>query len=613
MKHTLTLLAITEPDTLRLHPLRPGGPIGKVLHAHDLPLAFDLLATHGVDIVLFDLSQLHLTGVYSFRHLIGAAATAPVILLSRMEESNLAGELLRIGAQDCLIKGQFDADTLQRSILFSLQRKEKENELLQANERLHRVLQVSNDVIWEWDLEANKVTRDEQRLQALFGLEPTASLDRLDAWLARIHPDDRAAVQALMNEVITDPRREVYEVEYRLRRADGTYLYVYDRGTVVRNSDGKVVRVIGAGQNITGRKQAEEKFRLIFNNSPLPTWVYEGGSLRFLEVNPAAVRTYGYSREEFLQLTGRDIRQPGSVAVLEEEMAEILLTGREYRSKAVHLKKGGDVMAVAITAYPVDYFGKAAVLVQAQDITGEERLRRELETSRRQRQQEIMEAVMKAEEKERTSIGHEIMEAVMKAEEKERTSIGHELHDNINQILASAKLYVETALRSGEEKDEYLRQGVHIIDVAIQEIRQLSKDLVATGFRHHGLVVAIQDITSLITTARGIQFHLCTEGYRDEALGEGHRLALYRIVQEQLNNIVKHARATEVQIELYTGDGKVVLRIRDNGRGFDTAARPKGIGLSNIASRASFYNGGMEVLSAPGQGCELRVALGLGG
>lgn len=594
MKYTLTLLAITEPDTLRTHPLRPDGPIGKVLHAHDLPAAFEQLVAHAVDIILFDLSLLHLTGTYSFRQLAGAAAAAPIILLSRMEESNLAGELLRLGAQDCLIKGQFDADTLQRSILFSLQRKEKENELVQANERLHRVLQVSNDVIWEWDLQAGRVTRDEQRLQALFGLEPSANLDSLEEWMARIHPDDRGVVQSVLQEVITNPRRDVYDVEYRLRRSDGTYIYVYDRGTVVRNSEGAVVRVIGAGQNITGRKQAEEKFRLIFNNSPLPTWVYEAGSLRFLEVNQAAIRTYGYSREEFLQLTGRDIRQAGQAAVLEEEVAAILHTGKEYRTRAVHVKNGGEVMAVAITAYPVDYFGKAAVLVQAQDITGEERLRRELETSRRQRQQEIM-------------------EAVMKAEEKERTSIGHELHDNINQILASAKLYVETALRAGEDKDEYLRQGVHIIDVAIQEIRQLSKDLVATGFRHHGLVVAIQDITSLINTARGIRFHLCTEGYEDEALSEGHKLALYRIVQEQLNNIVKHARATEVQIELYTSDGRVVLRIRDNGRGFDTSGRPKGIGLSNIASRASFYNGGMEVLSAPGRGCELKVTLALGG
>ncbi|HWH70595.1 MAG TPA: PAS domain-containing protein, partial [Candidatus Sulfotelmatobacter sp.] len=563
-------------------------------HAHDLPAAFDLLSAHRVDIILFDLSLLHLTGTYSFRHLVVAAAAAPIILLSRMEESNLAGELLRLGAQDCLIKGQFDADTLQRSILFSLQRKEKENELVQANERLHRVLQVSNDVIWEWDLQAGTVTRDEQRLQALFGLEPSANLDSLEEWMTRIHPDDRGVVQAVLQQVITNPRRDVYDVEYRLRRSDGTYIYVYDRGTVVRNSEGAVVRVIGAGQNITGRKQAEEKFRLIFNNSPLPTWVYEAGSLRFLEVNQAAIRTYGYSREEFLQLTGRHIRQSGQAAVLEEEVAEILHTGKEYRTRAVHVKKGGEVMAVAITAYPVDYFGKAAVLVQAQDITGEERLRRELETSRRQRQQEIM-------------------EAVMKAEEKERTSIGHELHDNINQILASAKLYVETALRAGADKDEYLRQGVHIIDVAIQEIRQLSKDLVATGFRHHGLVVAIQDITSLITTARGIHFQLCTEGYEDAALSEGHKLALYRIVQEQLNNIVKHARATEVQIELYTSEERVVLRIRDNGRGFDTSARPKGIGLSNIASRASFYNGGMEVLSAPGRGCELKVTLALGG
>lgn len=596
MKHpnTLTMLAITEPETARRQPLEavPGGLIQEVLFADDLPGAFALLRTRPVDVVLFDLSLLYLTGNYSFRHLLTAAAAAPVILLARMEESNLVGELLRLGAQDCLVKNQFDADTLQRAVLFSWQRKHKENELLQANGRLQTILQVANDVIWEWDLAAGRVIRDEQRLQALFGLEPSPALSQLDHWMARIHPDDRPRVEALMQEVLSRRDKDVYEVEYRLQRDDGTYIYVYDRGAVVRNHEGDVVRVIGAGQNITGRKKAEEKFRLIFNNSPLPTWVYEGGSLRILEVNEAAVRTYGYSRSEFLRLTGHRLRPPEGVEELERDMAFTLRTGAEHRKKALHRKRNGEMIYVAVTAYPIDYFGQAAVLVQAQDITEEDRLKRELERSERQKQQEIM-------------------EAVLQAEEKERTAIGEELHDNINQILASAKLYIETAMRAGDEQEDYLRQGVHIIDVGIQEIRQLSKDLVATGFRHHGLVVAIEDITELITTARGIRFTLNVEEFDESALSEGHKLALYRIVQEQLNNVVKHAHASEVLLELYTCRQRAVLSIRDNGRGFDTGARLKGIGLSNIASRASFYNGSMQIRSEPGKGCHLRVSLSL--
>ena len=342
---TLTLLAIAEPETAHRQPLNalPGEAVSDVLLVSDLPGAFRLLQDRSIDVVLFDLSLLHLTGSYSFRRMLEVAKAAPIILLARMEESNLAGELLRLGAQDCLIKDQFDGDTLHRSIRFSLQRKWKEIQL---------------------------------------------------------------------------------------------------------------------------------------------------------------------------------------------------------------------------------------------------------ERSERQK-------------------GQEIMEAVLKAEERERTSIGEELHDNINQVLASAKLYIETAIRSPEDRDEYLRQGVHIIDVAIQEIRQLSKDLVATGFRHHGLLVAIKDATEVIETARGIHFSFHMDDFDERLLSEGHKLALYRMVQEQLNNIVKHAHATEVDLELYTREGKAVLAIADNGRGFNTAARPKGIGLSNIASRASFYNGTMQLRSAPGKGCQLRVTLGI--
>ena len=244
-------------------------------------------------------------------------------------------------------------------------------------------------------------------------------------------------------------------------------------------------------------------------------------------------------------------------------------------------------MVVHVTAYAINFFGQPSILVQAQDITEEERLRSLLEKGERQKKQEIM-------------------EAVLKAEEKERTKIGEELHDNINQVLASAKLYIETALREEEEKDEYLRQGIHIIDMAIQEIRQLSKDLVATGFRHHGLVAAIKDIAEIIQTARGVQFHISAKDFDEARLTEGHRLALYRMVQEQLNNIVKHADATEVCIRLHLSADKASLVIRDNGKGFDTAAKPKGIGLSNIASRASFYDGTMELQSNPGEGCSQK-------
>ena len=84
---------------------------------------------------------------------------------------------------------------------------------------------------------------------------------------------------------------------------------------------------------------------------------------------------------------------------------------------------------------------------------------------------------------------------------------------------------------------------------------------------------------------------------------------LYRIVQEQMNNITKYAQAKEVNIYLTAIDDQILLSIADDGRGFDTSKRNKGIGLKNIQTRIEFYAGSMKIISAPGQGCTLEIAI----
>jgi two-component system sensor histidine kinase UhpB len=94
-----------------------------------------------------------------------------------------------------------------------------------------------------------------------------------------------------------------------------------------------------------------------------------------------------------------------------------------------------------------------------------------------------------------------------------------------------------------------------------------------------------------------------------ENLSNNKKLIIYRIVQEQINNILKHSRATESQIELKTHNKKLQLLIKDNGVGFDPKKKAKGIGLNNIISRVEMHNGDMEIISSPGNGCMLKVEI----
>ena len=94
-----------------------------------------------------------------------------------------------------------------------------------------------------------------------------------------------------------------------------------------------------------------------------------------------------------------------------------------------------------------------------------------------------------------------------------------------------------------------------------------------------------------------------------ENLSNNKKLIIYRIVQEQINNILKHSKATESQIELKTHNKRLQLLVKDNGIGFDPTKKAKGIGLNNIISRVEMHNGDMEIISSPGKGCMLKVEI----
>ena len=114
-------------------------------------------------------------------------------------------------------------------------------------------------------------------------------------------------------------------------------------------------------------------------------------------------------------------------------------------------------------------------------------------------------------------------------------------------------------------------------------------------------------LSNLSVTKLKISFN--AEGLHEASLNEEQKVTIYRIVQEQLNNVLKHAQASSVNIQLNTAGDHVNLLIEDNGKGFDTNAQRKGIGITNIISRAELFNGKVKIDSSPGNGCRLEVIL----
>jgi two-component system sensor histidine kinase UhpB len=445
-----------------------GLEIAEIDSASTLADAKRVLASKRIDLVFLDLSLPDSHGLDSYTRLQPLTPRAAVILLTGLNDTNVATQVLVMGAQDYLIKGDFDEKLLSRAIRYSLERM----------------------------------------------------------------------------------------------------------------------------RNLQYLRESEERYRELFNNNPMPMWVFDAGTLCFLEANSAAVQHYGYSHEEFLHKSLADLRLGGDREVLLREV-ESVRESRDGLKKGIlqHVKKNGNVIFVDMAWHWIRYKDKPAVLALANDVTERMQLERELNEQRMNRQRQIT-------------------EAVIVAQEKERTEIGKELHDNVNQILGASNLYINTAMTDEDMRNELLERSTELVSKAINEIRKISKSLITPGLREIGLIDSIEDIIDDIKLAKqDMQVDLDLQNISEEQIEDNRKLTLFRIVQEQLNNIVKHAQASRVLIRLSIEGANMVLTVTDNGVGFDIGRHRKGVGITNIISRAELFNGKVEIATSPGDGCTLTVSI----
>ena len=201
----------------------------------------------------------------------------------------------------------------------------------------------------------------------------------------------------------------------------------------------------------------------------------------------------------------------------------------------------------------------------------------------------------------------ELANATIEGQEKERSEIGRELHDNINQLLTAIKLYLNVASVNPAVKDDMINRSVENLSKCIEEIRKLSSSLAPPSLDAGSFSEVIKDLGEPIKLATAINITYKIDNENTNALADIQQLNVYRIIQEHLNNILKHAKAKNVNINIQYENNEATLLIRDDGQGFDVTVRRKGIGFNNIQSRAELLNGKMNVISKPGKGCLLVV------
>lgn len=195
------------------------------------------------------------------------------------------------------------------------------------------------------------------------------------------------------------------------------------------------------------------------------------------------------------------------------------------------------------------------------------------------------------------------LKSLMAGEEKERSRIAKELHDGIGSLLAASKMHASQLKTNTPETSEKL---LHLLDNASKETRRISHNLLPESLVNKGLDVALQDFIASINESQLLKADYQSVNVNPD-LPQSTQLSIYRIIQELINNIIKHSGATEAFVQLNQNEKKLFITVEDNGKGFSYDKLSNGIGLQNIESRLSLLNGKIEVDSQDSLGTSVYV------
>nr|WP_294793891.1 histidine kinase [uncultured Mucilaginibacter sp.] len=203
------------------------------------------------------------------------------------------------------------------------------------------------------------------------------------------------------------------------------------------------------------------------------------------------------------------------------------------------------------------------------------------------------------------------MQAIIQTEESERQRIARDLHDSVSQTMSAAKINLsiigsELPFKDEEQQKRFDRV-LGMVDDGFKEVRTISHNMMPWALHKTGLAKVVKQFISNVENG-SISFNFFSQGF-DEPFNDTVELILYRVLQESVNNVIKHAGADRVDVSLIRDERSISLTIEDNGRGFDTSDPDfnAGMGLGNLRSRINFLKGKVDVDSQPGSGTLISV------
>jgi len=479
------------------------------------------------------------------------------------------------------------------------ERKHAKEALRESQMRLALSVKASNTGLWDWNLETNELYVSPEGKSQL-GYADREIANRLEEWETRIHPEDRERVLATVRAFLESPGPG-YEMECRLRHKDGSYRWILSRSSVLRDADGKPYRMLGAHLDFTERKRNEERLReyeKVVENLQEMIMVVDR-EYRYLIANRAFLNYRGMERD---QIVGRLVSE-----VLDKEVFN-----RVVKQKVDECLQGNVVHYELRYNYP--QFGERDLFISyfpIQGSAGVDRVACVLEdiTERKRAEKELQRSLAQL---------RKLAARLETVREEERTRAAREIHDELGQALTAIKLDLTALLRDlppDRGPAAPRRQSIFkLLDETMQSTRRIATELRPAVLDDLGLAAAVEWAAEDFQARTGTKCQVSLPG-ADIAMDPERATAVFRILQEALTNVARHANATQVNVRLEKGNGGLLLEVHDNGRGFDEKllSTASSLGILGMRERALLLGGEFTIGGAPGEGTTVRVRIPQGG
>jgi PAS domain S-box-containing protein len=480
------------------------------------------------------------------------------------------------------------------------ERKQAESLLRASEERFRQMADNIREVFWMTDQGKNEMIFVSRGYEEIWGRTCQSLYESSLSWIEALHPDDRERV---VDSVFSKQAMGQYDEVYRIIRPDGTIRWIQDRAFPIRDDGGNVYRIVGIAEDITKRKEVwdalceSEARKSAIMRVALDGIITIDHTGRIVELNSAAEKIFTHHRSK---LVGEDVMQiiPPSLRPWFQDGLAKCFTGEKgpaagSRIEMTALRADGSRFFAELTITRIRLKGQPTFTLYIRDITQRKRAEEELRSLHRR---------------------------VIEVQEAERLRIAFELHDGINQLIASVKMRLNKVQENLPDLKpaarEILSRCDHLLIKALEENRRIAHNLRPSDLDHLGLTAACRNFCNEFQsrTSLAVQCKVATFSRRLPAAVE---LNLFRIVQEAINNIEKHAHAKTVKLQLSLRDDAIHLKIQDDGRGFDlkkpnvNRKKGHGLGLTSIRERALSLGGTCKVKSAPKKGTTISVSVPL--